>query len=146
MKQPYPFYPLEDSLLGQILAEIYTDRDRLDELKSKFTFYLEEGHPSFYFTPKSTKSSLLTILPNQFRNLFDRGDNDKILEKFQSLLKPPVNMDVVLEILEWIITGLSSKETSFTLLKELLKDESLELTLIDSINEKYIKYLQSESA
>ncbi len=65
--QPYPFFPLEDSLLGQILSEIYSEKGKLQNLQSAMQTYLKEGKTSFYFTPRTDKSTDLTILPPVFR-------------------------------------------------------------------------------
>lgn len=146
MKQNYPFYPLEDSLLGQILLEIFSQRDRAKEIQTKFSNYLQEGEPSFYFTSNSIKATQMSVLPPQFRRLYESGDKEAIRAKFVSLLEPPVKMDLVLEILEWVITGLASEEISLLLLGELLRDTSLEHSIYSEINEKYQKMIHSEKS
>jgi len=144
MKQNYPFHPLEDSLLGQILLEIFSQRDRAKELQTKISKYLQEGEPSFYYTPNSIKSTQMSVLPPQFRRLYESGDREAIKTVFTSLLEPPAKMDLVLEILEWVITGLAAEDLSLFLLGELLQDSSLESTIYSEINEKYLTMIHSE--
>lgn len=145
--QPYPFYPLEDSLLGQILSEIYSEKGNLHSIQSVFQKYLQEGQTSFYFTPRTDKSTDLTVLPPVFRKLYAEEKIDEMRQKFLDLLHPSigqVRMDVVLEVLEWILTGLASPQVSEQLLKVLLDDESVDSSLLSKILEKYEKMVTSE--
>ena len=92
--------------------------------------YLKEGKTSFYFTPRTDKSTDLTILPPVFRKLHSENNTEAIKTKFKELLYPPstdIRMDVVLELLEWVLTGIASIEVSEELLKLLLGED-----LVDS--------------
>jgi hypothetical protein len=145
--QPYPFFPLEDSLLGQILCEIYSEKGKLQNLQSALQMYLKEGKTSFYFTPRTDKSTDLTILPPVFRKYHSENNVEAIKNKFKELLHPPftdIRMDVVLELLEWVLTGIASNEISEELLKLLLGDDLVDSELIPMVIERYEKMVIAE--
>ena len=145
--QPYPFFPLEDSLLGQILSEIYSEKGKLQNLQSAMQMYLKEGKTSFYFTPRTDKSTDLTILPPVFRKLHSENNTEAIKTKFKELLYPPstdIRMDVVLELLEWVLTGIASIEVSEELLKLLLGEDLVDSELIQLVIVKYEKMVTAE--
>jgi hypothetical protein len=145
--QPYPFFPLEDSLLGQILYEIYSEKGKLQNLQSALQKYLKEGKTSFYFTPRTDKSTDLTILPPVFRKYHSENNVEAIKTKFRELLHPPftdIRMDVVLELLEWVLTGIASNEISEELLKLLLGDDLVDSELIPMVIERYEKMVTAE--
>jgi len=144
MKSPYPFSPTEDSLLGQILMELFKERGRQVELQSIFQSYLEEGQTSFHFTPNSTKSTLMTILPSEFRKVQEEGNSNLLTKKFEELLQPPIKMDVVLEILEWIITGIADSEISINILNLFLKKNIIDKDILNIIIKKYDEMVVSE--
>ena len=144
MKSPYPFSPYEDSLLGQILMEIFTEKGQADELHSIFQSYLQEGQTSFYFTPNSNKSTLLTILPSQFREAQVGGNPNEFSDKFSLLLQPPVKMDVVLEIMEWILTGIAEPDISLTVLNRFLNKPIIDKEILNNIINKYEKMVVTE--
>jgi hypothetical protein len=53
-------------------------------------------------------------------------------------------MDVVLEILEWVLTGIASMEVSEELLKLLLGEDLVDSELIQMVIEKYEKMVTAE--
>jgi hypothetical protein len=67
--------------------------------------------------------------------------------KFKELLYPPssdIRMDVVLEVLEWILTGIASIEVSEELLKLLLGEDLVDSEVIQSVIDKYEKMVTAE--
>jgi hypothetical protein len=147
MKQPFPFNPLEDNLLGQILCGIYSEKGNLPELKNKIQSLIPEGETSFYFTPRTDKSTLLTILPDQFRKMHAENNIEGMKVRLNELVQPPdkiIRLDVILELLEWVITGLSSDIVSLELLRVLLGEGLIDLDIVQLIIQKYEKMVTSE--
>ena len=147
MKQPFPFYPLEDNLLGQILSGIYSEKGKLTDLKNRFQSFTKEGESSLYFTPRSDKSTLLTVLPDQFRKMHAENNIEGMKVRFKELLNPEdksIKLDVILELLEWVITGLSSENVSLELLQVLLGSDLVDLEIINLIKENYEKMVTLE--
>jgi hypothetical protein len=147
MKQPSPFNPLEDNLLGQILCGIYSEKGNLSELKNKIQSLIPEGETSFYFTPRIDKSTLLTVLPDQFRKMHAENNIEGMKVQLNELVHPPdkiIRLDVILELLEWVITGLSSDIVSLELLRVLLGEELIDLDIVQLIIQNYEKMVTSE--
>jgi hypothetical protein len=67
--------------------------------------------------------------------------------RFAELLSPEdksIKLDVILEVLEWVITGLSSENVSLELLQVLLGSDLVDLEIINQITKNYEKMVTLE--
>jgi hypothetical protein len=79
--------------------------------------------------------------------LHSENNTEAIKTKFKELLYPPstdIRMDVVLELLEWVLTGIASIEVSEELLKLLLGEDLVDSELIQLVIDKYEKMVTAE--
>ncbi len=122
MSKPYPFDPIQDSLIFSILYEVMESEGKGLELKQAIYSHLKEGK-NFFHTPKSKKNNLLNSLPNQIRKWKEVGDIQKIEKLILDLIQgkdlETPSLDLALELIEWIIVGYEEDQLSLQLLRVL---------------------------
>lgn len=121
-KSPYPFYPFQDSLLGQILNQMYSEKGEQENLKNALNAHLVNEEESFVFTARSEKQIYFETFPPKARKWMEKKDTESFHLEFQSLLKrrgdSAGKMDIVLEIMEWLISGFEENNMCADLLNK----------------------------
>lgn len=108
-KSPYPFYPFQDSLLGQILDQLHSERGSQRKLQDSLKALLQNETENFVFTSRPEKQLYFETFPPKARKWIENKDSESFHSEFQMLLKRkgevPGRMDIVLEVMEWLISG-----------------------------------------
>lgn len=108
-KTPYPFYPLQDSLLGQILHQMYSAKGEQKQLEDSLKVFFQNETETFVFTSRPEKQLYFESFPPKARKWIEKKDTESFRSEFQTLLKRkeefPGRMDIVLEVMEWLISG-----------------------------------------
>jgi hypothetical protein len=149
MNQPYPFDPIQDSLIFSILYEVMESEGKGLELKQAIYSHLKEGK-NFFHTPKSQKNNLLNRLPTQIRKWKEVGDIQKIENLILGLIQGRnleiPSLDLALELVEWIIVGYEEEQLSLQLLK-VLANHKLQFTPehLQKFKDLYSSYVSKET-
>lgn len=148
MKQPYPFNPIEDSLIGSIINQVFKEEDLEKTFQEAILSYKsEESH--YFFTPRSKKQTILDIYPSKIRVWILQKKHEEIKNFFFDLLKGKLtglpSMDIALELFEWILTGFLEEELNKILL-ELLTNFQITISSeqVSKIQKKYFEFLEQE--
>ncbi|MCB1176490.1 MAG: hypothetical protein KDK36_02820 [Leptospiraceae bacterium] len=141
MKSPFPFYPLEDNLLGKILLDIAEKRG-----EREFLFQAVNSHKNssnFFFTPNSKKQVIMNTLPVKLRTLISENKLTQLKKELLYLIdgnegnNELPSMDIFMEILEWIITGFESLDLKIELIHLLTNGKY-------KVNEEILLELQNQ--
>lgn len=115
MKKLYPFNPVEDSLIGNIIFNIFKEESRERSFQEAINSYILEGD-TYYFTPRNKKQTIMDIYPSKIRVWISQKKFDEIKNFFLDLLHGKLtdlpSMDIALELFEWILTGFQEEELS----------------------------------
>ncbi|MCZ8344580.1 MAG: VanZ family protein [Leptospira sp.] len=109
-KQPFPFDPFVDSLLGEkILAVWQLDHHSKDKLETSMLRATNLAKEQICFTSNANKQVLMVSYPKEFREKINSQDYDSIAKRIFEIAigndeKPPA-LDIALELLEWLLTG-----------------------------------------
>ncbi len=123
-KQGFPFHPLEDFVLGEVLGKAL---ERLGIPKEKtaeaILSHLPEGQSQFLFTPNSKKQILLQSIPVELRGFLDAGKDEEVFFVFRKTIREEGRLDLALELIEWIFTGFDREDLVRALFSLVLNDK-----------------------
>ncbi|TGN00188.1 hypothetical protein [Leptospira dzoumogneensis] len=110
-KQGFPFHPLEDFVLGEVLGRTLVSLGHSkEEINKAIHSHLPPGRPEFLFTPNAKKQLLLQSMPVELRSFLEAGKEKEVLEIFRKTIQAEGRLDLALELLEWICTGFEKEE------------------------------------
>lgn len=130
MKQPFPFDPIQDSLLLRLFDDIFESEGRGDDFRKAIYSHLpaEEG---FFFTPRPSKQNVMNLLPGKIRVLHENGKIEEIESLIEALIQGKdlerSGFDIALELAEWMVTGFQEEDLSLRLL-HLITNHKLRFT------------------
>jgi len=141
-KTPYPFLPFQDSLLGQILFQMHSEKGELQKLKDSLNVYFQNENETFVFTSRPEKQIYFETFPPKARKWIENRDAESFHLEFQNLLKRRGDlagrMDIVLEIMEWLISGFDEDSMCADLLsRSVFPDLNLHSEDISEIRKRY---------
>jgi hypothetical protein len=149
MKSPFPFDPLEDNLLGKILAEIAESRKERDLLKK--AVYSHSSSSQFFFTPNASKQVVMNTFPVQLRSWIEAKDYSKLKKELSILIqgsaekKQNPSMDLFMELAEWIITGFEDMQLKQEILNLFTNYQyKIEQSDIQELQKKYEETLKED--
>lgn len=145
-QQGFPFHPLQDFVLGEVLDR---SLQRLGVSKAQtegaILSHLQEGRPNFVFTPNAKKQTLMQSLPVQFRTWMEVGEDEKLLQNFRTMIREEGRLDLALELLEWIFTGFEREELIRSLFSLVLNDKIvLPPEFMGVLREEYDKEMRGD--
>ncbi|TGN14539.1 VanZ family protein [Leptospira ilyithenensis] len=146
-KKPFPFLPFVDSLFGEKLLQVWIqtgreEKELIHQLAAKFS--AEE----FYFTPNAIKQSIMVRYPEQIRKYINERDFESLNRLIfqigqgtsEGINKPA--LDVVFELLEWMITGYEDDQMIVNILVRLFDNEGiLNQDFVEKVRAEYQKEL-----
>lgn len=110
-KSGFPFHPLEDFVLGEVLGRTLVALGHSkEEIQKAILSHLREGQQEFFFTPNAKKQILLQSMPVELRSFLEAGKEKEVLDIFQKTISEEGRLDLALELLEWIFTGFEKEE------------------------------------
>lgn len=128
MFKPFPFHPLNDSLFGKCMLELWMEENKkesrlLEYIQSRISPSNQEcfGNMNgmdngFYCTSNATKELIYQEVPDTIRKLIkDKNYKDieltisKIAQGKWENQKYP-GLDIAFELLEWLLTGFEEDE------------------------------------
>ncbi|WP_411821407.1 VanZ family protein [Leptospira sp. 'Mane'] len=141
-KKPFPFLPFVDSLFGEKFLQVWIQSGKLEkELTDQLLNHFSSDN--FYFTPNALKQSIMVRYPEQIRK-YIKEKNFSALNQLmiqigkgtaEGIDKPA--LDVVFELLEWMITGYEEDGMIANLLVALFGNEGM-------INESFVVRVREE--
>lgn len=149
MRKPYPFSPIEDSLIGSIIFNVlrkdFNQADLLDAIQS----HLPAGE-MYYFTPRSKKQVILDIYPSKLRNWIAQKNHSEIENFFWKLLQGKLTgssaMDIALELFEWLLIGFQEEDLWEDVFKILINHRlPIQNKHIHDIQTAYLQLLEVEN-
>lgn len=149
MKSPFPFDPLNDSLLGKILGDIAENKKEREVLWDAIESHSSSGQ--FFFTSNANKQILMNTLPVQLRAWIEEKDLDKLKEELTTLIQGSLKksqapaMDVFLELAEWIVTGFEDNSLKLEILNLFTNYKyPIEENVLLQIQQKYDETLKED--
>lgn len=149
MKQPYPFFPLQDSLIGTVIFSVFNEDFQKAHLQEAILSHIPNGE-TYFFTPRAKKQTILDIYPNKLRTWIQQKNNKEIEKFFWSLLKGELTgspaMDIALELFEWLLTGFQEENICKNVLKILTNNRiPIQDKDLQKIQTAYLKILAEEN-
>ena len=147
-KDPFPFDPFVDSLLGEKIMLVWKSsghhpKDLLEAL------YLQTKQSSFYFTPNATKQTLMVSLPSQIRSYIFEKDFSKIGDLLMGLADGTktenkiASLDIAMELVEWLLTGFDVDEEIARYLNLWFnKPQLIDVAFVENVRAEYVKELR----
>lgn len=114
----YPFLPLQDSLLLDLLSKVAKSLGKEEQWKPPEGL-LKREH---FYTPNSTKQSLLASYPPKIRSMISKQEWHSLTELLIGIAEgkeASPALDVSLELAEWILTGFDAKESLLEFLQKI---------------------------
>lgn len=144
-KNPYPFLPFEDSLVGEKILLVWQGSHHSEKnLKDHLLKALELTEDQIVFTPNAIKQKLMVSYPTEIRSFIEKGEPSKITNLLLQIAKgksesyPGPALDITLELVEWILTGFDLDDVLVETLSALF-GTSLTNEFIDHVRAEYIK-------
>lgn len=151
MSNTYQYKPLEDSLLGKAIADVWLSYSfKLEELENAIQSNLNPKYSFFTGTKKSEKQILMGILPDKIRKWISNGNTNDIQDQLKQLISgtesSPPKIDIALELMEWILTGFDKDDIFVVLLNELANQKiHFPDDFLSKLKDRYNVLLQSDS-
>ncbi|PJZ70716.1 hypothetical protein CH373_07250 [Leptospira perolatii] len=120
-KAGYPFHPLQDFILGEILAKTLEKFGiPKEEIDSAIRSNLKPGQKEFICTPNAKKQILLQTVPVEIRGLLQADKTSEVVEVFHNIIAQDGRLDFALELIEWIFTGFENEDLVRKLFEQVL--------------------------
>ncbi|TGK01946.1 hypothetical protein EHQ53_14500 [Leptospira langatensis] len=145
-KPGFPFHPLEDFVLGEVLGRtLEALGTSKQEAEKAILSHLPPDRPEFLFTPNAKKQVLLQSMPIELRSFLEAGDWKKVVEVLQRTIKEEGRLDLALELIEWIFTGFDQEDLVRDLFSLVLNDKiELKKEFYPLLKEEYDKEMRGD--
>ncbi|TGK03886.1 hypothetical protein EHO59_10185 [Leptospira semungkisensis] len=145
-KPGFPFHPLEDFVLGEVLGRTLQSLGvPKEEIEKAILSHLPPGQTQFFFTPNAKKQILLQSMPVELRSFLEAGDWKKVLDTLRKTIKEEGRLDLSLELIEWIFTGFDQEDLVRDLFSLVLNDKiELKKEFYPLLKEEYDKEMRGD--